>query len=111
MQMLKAKLMDLERRKRDEEIASIKGEQRNVGFGSQIRSYVLHPYQMVKDLRTSHSTGNVDNVLSGDLDPFMISWLHWHRASGAGGSGGGGSSGGSGSGGRESNTNETRLVT
>ena len=79
MQMLKTKLADLERKKRDEAIANIKGEQVNVGFGSQIRSYVLHPYQMVKDLRTSHSTGSVDSVLAGDLDPFMVSWMQWHR--------------------------------
>ena len=80
MQMLAAKLLDLERRKRDAEVASIAGETRNVGFGSQIRSYVLQPYQMVKDLRSEHETGNVDPVLDGDLDPFMEAWLRWRRA-------------------------------
>lgn len=80
MQMLAAKLLDLERKKRDEEIAAITGEQSNVGFGSQIRSYVLQPYQMVKDLRTEHETGNVDSVLGGNLDPFMESYLRWNRA-------------------------------
>lgn len=80
MQMLAAKLLDLERKKRDQEIAAITGEQSNVGFGSQIRSYVLQPYQMVKDLRTEHETGNVDSVLGGNLDPFMESYLRWNRA-------------------------------
>ncbi len=82
MQMLAAKLLDLERKKREEEIAAITGEQQNVGFGSQIRSYVLQPYQMVKDLRTEHETGNVDAVLGGDLDDFMESYLRWNRAVG-----------------------------
>lgn len=82
MQMMAAKLLDLERQKRDAEIAAISGEQTNVGFGSQIRSYVLQPYQMVKDLRTEHETGNVDSVLGGNLDPFMESYLRWNRAEG-----------------------------
>ena len=79
MQMMAAKLLDLEHKKRDEELAAITGEQSNVGFGSQIRSYVLQPYQMVKDLRTEHETGNVDSVLGGGLDPFMESYLRWNR--------------------------------
>ncbi|MFT7473484.1 MAG: peptide chain release factor 2 [Verrucomicrobiales bacterium] len=82
MQMLAAKLLELERRKRDAEIAAISGENSNVGFGSQIRSYVLQPYQMVKDLRTEHETGNIDSVLGGNLDPFMESYLRWNRAEG-----------------------------
>ena len=61
---------------------AIRGEQRSVGFGSQIRSYVLQPYQMVKDLRTDHETGNVDGVLDGDLDPFMEAYLRWLRGHG-----------------------------
>ena len=80
MAMLKAKLADLERQKREAELAEIKGEEQRVGFGSQIRSYVLQPYQMVKDLRTGHETGNVSAVLDGDLDPFMESYLQWRRA-------------------------------
>ncbi len=80
MAMMAAKLLELERRKRDEEIAAISGENSNVGFGSQIRSYVLQPYQMVKDLRTEHETGNVDSVLGGNLDPFVESYLRWNRS-------------------------------
>ena len=80
MTMLKAKLADLERQKREDELASIRGEQRSVGFGSQIRSYVLQPYQMVKDLRSEYEVGQVENVLDGDLDPFMEAFLGWQRA-------------------------------
>ncbi len=80
MQILRARLADLERQKREDELVAIAGEQQRVGFGSQIRSYVVHPYQLVKDLRTNHETGNVDGVLDGDLDPFMEAWLRWHRA-------------------------------
>ncbi|MGH9188269.1 MAG: peptide chain release factor 2 [Acidimicrobiales bacterium] len=83
MQILRARLADLERQKRTDELAAIAGEQQRVGFGSQIRSYVLHPYQMVKDLRSGEETGNVDGVLDGDLDPFMEAWLRWNRATAA----------------------------
>ncbi len=80
MAMLKARLADLERQKREDELAGIRGEQQRVGFGSQIRSYVMQPYQMVKDLRTEHEAGNVQGVLDGDLDPFMEAYLQWRRA-------------------------------
>ncbi len=79
MQIMKAKLADLERHKREEELAAIAGDQQRVGFGSQIRSYVLHPYQMVKDLRTGHESGNPDGVLDGDLEAFMEAYLRWQR--------------------------------
>jgi len=85
MKMLAAKLLDLERKKRADEIAGITGEQQNVGFGSQIRSYVLQPYQMVKDLRSEHETANVDAVLAGEIEPFMEAWLRWTRAQGVAG--------------------------
>ena len=81
MQMLAAKLLDLERKKRDAELAEIAGEAKNVGFGSQIRSYVLQPYQMVKDLRTEFESGNVEPILAGDIEPFMEAWLQWSRNS------------------------------
>ncbi len=80
MQMMAGKLLVLERKKRDDEIAGITGEQQNVGFGSQIRSYVMQPYQMVKDLRTSHETAQVESVLNGNIDQFMEAWLQWSRA-------------------------------
>jgi peptide chain release factor 2 len=80
MTMLKARLAQLERDRRDQELNAIQGEQQRVGFGSQIRSYVLQPYQMVKDLRTEHETGNVEGVLNGDLDPFIEAYLRWQRA-------------------------------
>jgi peptide chain release factor 2 len=79
MAMLKARLAELEEQRREEEMASIKGEQQRVGFGSQIRSYVMQPYQMVKDLRTEHESGNVAGVLDGDLDPFIEAFLRWRR--------------------------------
>ncbi|MFV0306121.1 MAG: peptide chain release factor 2 [Desertimonas sp.] len=63
------------------ELDAIAGKQAQVGWGSQIRSYVLQPYQMVKDLRTEHESGNVAGVLDGDLDEFMESYLRWRRAS------------------------------
>ena len=75
MQVLKAKLAELERQKREAELDAIRGNQHSVGFGSQIRSYVLQPYQMVKDLRSEHETGNVDAVFDGALDDFMEAYL------------------------------------
>jgi peptide chain release factor 2 len=75
MHVLKARLFDMERRKQDEEFARLKGDHVDVNFGSQIRSYVLHPYQMVKDHRTDYETGNTTAVLDGYLDEFMESYL------------------------------------
>jgi peptide chain release factor 2 len=69
--MLKAKLYELEIRKREEEQAKAHGEKTDIGWGHQIRSYVLHPYQMVKDLRTGVETSNSQGVLDGDLDEFL----------------------------------------
>ena len=75
MKILKAQLFDLERRKQEEEIARLKGEDMDAGWGNQIRSYVLHPYRMAKDHRTEHETGNVHAVLDGALDGFMEAYL------------------------------------
>jgi peptide chain release factor 2 len=75
MKVLRSRLFELEREKREQEIAAQSGEKAEVGFGSQIRSYVLHPYKLVKDLRTSEETGNVDRVLDGDLDAFIYAYL------------------------------------
>ena len=69
--MLKAKLKLLEIEKRNKEISDIKGEQKNIEFGSQIRSYVMHPYSMVKDHRTNYETSNVSKVLDGEIDEFI----------------------------------------
>lgn len=75
MKMLKSKLYVLEQQKREQEMASIKGKQQNIEFGSQIRSYVMHPYSMVKDHRTGYETSNVNAVLDGGLDEFIESVL------------------------------------
>ncbi|CAN5670077.1 peptide chain release factor 2 [soil metagenome] len=71
MRILKARLAELDRQRRDEEMASIRGERKSVDFGSQIRSYVLAPYQMVKDHRTEEEAGDPQRVLDGDIDRFI----------------------------------------
>jgi peptide chain release factor 2 len=76
MTMLRSKLLERQERERREEIAREKGEAQDVNFGSQIRSYVLHPYSMVKDHRTGHEVGDVARVLDGDLDAFARAYLH-----------------------------------
>jgi len=78
MKMLKAKLYMLEQQKRDAELAKLYGEKGEIAWGNQIRSYVLQPYQMVKDHRTDHQTGNVDAVLDGGIEQFIDSYLR-HR--------------------------------
>ena len=78
MQILKARLYELELEKRAETLDEIRGPKTEIGFGNQIRSYVLYPYQMVKDLRSGVETSNVDSVLEdGDLDPFIIGYHRW----------------------------------
>jgi peptide chain release factor 2 len=81
MRILKARLAELERHKRDDELASIRGERKAVDFGSQIRSYVLAPYQMVKDHRTDAEVGDPQRVLDGDIDTFIEAELR-RRAAG-----------------------------
>lgn len=80
MQMLKAKLYQLEIEKKEQEAAALRGEQKEIGWGSQIRSYVFHPYSMVKDHRTEYETGNVQAVMDGELDPFIDAYLKWRLA-------------------------------
>ena len=75
MKMLESKLVELEERRRREEIAKERGEAQDVNFGSQIRSYVLHPYTLVKDHRTNVEVGDTNRVLDGDLDPFVRPYL------------------------------------
>jgi peptide chain release factor 2 len=82
MRVLRARLIQLEEEKRQAEIAELKGEHVDAGWGNQIRSYVLNPYQMVKDHRTDCETGNVQAVLDGRLDEFMEAYLRFTMGSG-----------------------------
>jgi len=75
MKVLRGKLYELARKKQEEQMAELKGEHVDAGWGNQIRSYVLHPYQMVKDLRTGYETGKAQAVLDGELDGFIEAWL------------------------------------
>ncbi len=84
MQVLKSKLVDLERQKHADKLAAITGDALDANFGSQIRNYVLHPYQQVKDLRSGVEIGNVMGVLDGDLDSLMEGYLQWERTAALG---------------------------
>lgn len=75
MKMLKSKLLDLKEKEQKETIADLKGEQRDIAWGSQIRSYVFCPYTMVKDHRTNYETGNVQAVMDGEINEFIESYL------------------------------------
>ncbi len=75
IQMLKSQLYEIELRKKQEEIAKIEGSKKKIEWGSQIRSYVMHPYKLVKDLRTNYETSNVQNVMDGDLNEFIKAYL------------------------------------
>lgn len=75
MRILAAKLLELQRKQQEEEISEIRGEQQEIAWGSQIRSYVFHPYSMVKDHRTNVETGNVSAVMDGEIDPFIAAHL------------------------------------
>ena len=77
MAMLRSKLLELEERKRQEELARERGETQSAEWGNQIRSYVLHPYTMVKDHRTDHEMGDTARVLDGDLDDFIQAFLRY----------------------------------
>jgi len=79
LQILGAKLAERQREERRKELETLSGPLSDVAWGSQIRSYVLAPYQLVKDLRSGHETGNVETVLDGDLDEFMIAFLRFRR--------------------------------
>ncbi len=81
MRILQARLADLARKEREKEVAKLRGEKMEIGFGSQIRSYVLHPYRMAKDHRTGLEVGNVDAVLDGDLDDFIDAYLRLKASS------------------------------
>ena len=77
MQMLKAKLYLLKQQENAEKLSDIRGDVTEIGWGNQIRSYVLQPYTMVKDHRTNAETGNVNSVLDGALDLFIYAYLRW----------------------------------
>jgi peptide chain release factor 2 len=79
MQILGARLAQRQREERRKELEALSGEKRDVAFGSQIRSYTLAPYQLVKDERTRYETGNVQAVLDGDIDAFIEAYLQWRR--------------------------------
>ena len=76
MKILTAKLFELKQRQKEEELLKIRGEQQDIGWGSQIRTYVFHPYSMIKDHRTDVEVGNVEKVINGDLDIFISAYLH-----------------------------------
>ncbi len=84
LKMLRAKLFELELRKREEQKAKLSGEKKKIEWGSQIRSYVLQPYRLVKDHRTGHEVGNADAVLDGDLDGFAEAYLLGRSGGGSG---------------------------
>ncbi|MCP4897708.1 MAG: peptide chain release factor 2 [bacterium] len=77
MKVLKARLFELELQKREEELNKLKGPKKDISWGNQIRSYVLQPYRLVKDLRSGHEIGDADRVLDGDIDSFIESFLQW----------------------------------
>jgi peptide chain release factor 2 len=80
MKILRSRLYDREMQRRDAEQAEREGKKKDIAWGSQIRSYVLHPYRMVKDHRTGTEVGDADRVLDGDLDPFIEAWLRGQMA-------------------------------
>ena len=82
MQMLKAKLFLLKQQENAEKISDIRGDVKEIGWGSQIRSYVLQPYTMVKDHRTGQESGNVQSVLDGNIEPFISAYLKWSSLNG-----------------------------
>lgn len=77
MKILRSRLYELEKEKREAELDELRGPKREITFGSQIRNYVLYPYQMVKDVRTGIETGNVDAVLDGDIEEFVVGYHRW----------------------------------
>ncbi len=83
MRVLRARLLEMKQHEQDEQIAELRGEYTKAEWGSQIRSYVLHPYQMVKDHRTNYEVGNAQTVLNGDIDSFIEASLRSKLGEGA----------------------------
>jgi peptide chain release factor 2 len=77
MKVLRAKLFELQRQEQEKELAEFRGEHQDIAWGSQIRSYVFHPYSMIKDHRTNVEIGNVNSVMDGDIDEFIYAYLRW----------------------------------
>ena len=77
MKILRSRLYEIRKAERDAEIEALKGERRDISFGSQIRNYVLYPYQLVKDVRTGEETGDVQGVLDGGIDRFVVAYHQW----------------------------------
>lgn len=77
LKILRSRIYEIKKAERDAEIEAMKGEKRDISFGSQIRNYVLYPYQLVKDLRTGIETGDVNGVLAGDIDEFVVGYHRW----------------------------------
>ncbi len=80
MKVLMSRLYELEKQKQNEQLQKLEDAKSDIAWGNQIRSYVLHPYRMIKDLRTNVETGNVDKVLDGDIDEFVKACLHWRKS-------------------------------
>src|SRR5690606_10278020 len=78
MQMLKARLYMLKKQETEEKISGIRGEVKEIGWGNQIRSYIMQPYTLVKDHRTNEEVGNTTSVLDGNIDPFINAYLKWN---------------------------------
>ncbi len=79
MKMLKSKLLDMKEKEHKDKIEDLKGNQMDIAWGSQIRSYVFCPYTMVKDHRTNYEIGNVQGVMDGDLNDFIKNYLKWNK--------------------------------
>ena len=77
MKILAARLYERKIEEQEAEIAALRGEQKDIAWGSQIRSYVFHPYSMIKDHRTGYEVGNTQGVMDGDLDGFVDAYLKW----------------------------------
>jgi peptide chain release factor 2 len=82
MKLLKAKLYELEKKEQEKQLSKIKGDSGEIAWGNQIRSYVFHPYSMIKDHRTNIEIGNTDPVMDGDIDPFIEGYLKWKKQQG-----------------------------
>lgn len=79
MKMLKSKLLDMKEKEHKDKIEDLKGNQMDIAWGSQIRSYVFCPYTMVKDHRTNYEVGNVQGIMDGDLNNFIKNYLKWNK--------------------------------